>query len=199
VVAVSKFQDDTFWYSSANRADIIIPWGLENSVFTEVERDIHLLGAGSLIELKNYDLFIRLVKRLNANFPDLKCVIAGDGEEKFKLEKLVSDLSLEDNIQLAGNISREKLFELMNRSKILIHPSRFESFGYVFAEALINGMNILSRKTGAVVDSEKWITADSEEEFYHLAKKMLESNLNFKRINPFPLKKTVEMYADIYE
>jgi glycosyltransferase involved in cell wall biosynthesis len=87
----------------------------------------------------------------------------------------------------------------MQRSKIFIHPSKFEGSGYVFAEALANGLNIVSFNVGYAQPHPKWFIAGDEEDFMNITIKLLASKLDFNPVNPFPLAETVSRYALLYE
>jgi glycosyltransferase involved in cell wall biosynthesis len=112
---------------------------------------------------------------------------------------MVTQFNLEKNIEFKGNLERSKIMELMRRSKIFIHPSRYESFGYVFAEALVNGMTIISRRTGAAFECEKWFIAENDDDFCNLVSRLLSDKINYNSFNPFTLEKTVKAYREIYE
>jgi glycosyltransferase involved in cell wall biosynthesis len=102
------------------------------------------------------------------------------------------------NIEFTGLLSRKEIFELMKRSKIFVHPSKFEGSGYVFAEALTNGMNIVSFNVGYAKQSEKWFIAKDDIEFISLTQKLLSSELNFEPQNIFPISETVKNYHQLY-
>jgi hypothetical protein len=53
----------------------------------------------------------------------------------------------------------------MRRGKIFTHPSLFEGSGYVFAEALVNRMNVVSFNVGYAQKNSNWFIADNEEDF----------------------------------
>ncbi|MCW9097404.1 MAG: glycosyltransferase, partial [Ignavibacteriaceae bacterium] len=116
----------------------------------------------------------------------------------FELLKKAYDIAIEKNIELIGLLSRTEIFELMQRSMILVHPSTFEGFGYVFAEALINGMNIVSFNVGCTQNHLKWFIAKDEQDFINIAQDLLKTTLDFVPVNLFPLDETVESYASIY-
>ncbi len=130
--------------------------------------------------------------------PDIKCILAGTGSEEAKLKSFINEKELNDNIKLTGLISRKEILELMQRSKILLHPSTFEGFGFVFAEALSSGMNIVSFDVGATVKNSKWFIAKDEEDFFSITAKLVSSKLDFTPVNIFPIKEMVEQYASIY-
>jgi glycosyltransferase involved in cell wall biosynthesis len=87
----------------------------------------------------------------------------------------------------------------MQRSKIFVHPSKYEGFGYVFVEALANGMNIVSFNVGYAQPHRKWFIAVDEEDFINVTINLLSSKLDFSPVNLFPLDETVHRYASLYE
>lgn len=199
IIAISGNQADEFQRRLNRKADDIIHWGINDQTQYNLERDIDLLAVGSLIPLKNYSLLIRALEGLKTLKPDIKCILAGTGPEEAKLKSLTNEKVLNENIIFTGLITRREILKLMQRSKILIHPSSFEGFGYVFAEALVNGMYIVSFNVGAVKESHKWFIAKNEKEFINIVKNLLPLKLDFKPINLFPLIETVEQYASIYK
>jgi len=54
---------------------------------------------------------------------------------------------------LTGYIEREKIPSLYSIMDIYIHAARYEPFGFVIAEAMLNGAPILSTKTGSALDA----------------------------------------------
>lgn len=51
---------------------------------------------------------------------------------------------------------RAEMLKLMARSRVLVHPSRYESQGYVFLEALMQGMSVVSYPVSIASPSERW-------------------------------------------
>ncbi len=198
IIALSKIQADEFLRLTGRRIAEIIHWGIDDQNFQSAERDIDLLAVGSLIPLKNYSLFISLIAELKKAYPDLKCKLVGTGPELSKLMNLAKEKGISENIEFTGLLSRSEIFKLMQRCKIFVHPSTFEGSGYVFAEALVNGMNIVSFNVGYAQKHPKWFIAKNEEDFLYTVKKLLSASLNYNSVNLFPLKETVERYASIY-
>ena len=198
IVALSKNQSDLYFNLTNNNADEIIHWGIDDIPVSNCERNIDLLAVGSLITLKNYSLFIKLVEKTRSKIPDIKCILVGTGPEELGLKQLAKEKGLEKNINFAGILNRSEIFKLMQRSKILIHPSKFEGSGYVFAEVLANGLSIVSFNVGYAREHPKWFIAKDEQDFISITKKIVTSELDFKPVNLFPLKETVIRYASLY-
>lgn len=198
IVALSQNQSKQFFHLTNRIPDEIIHWGIDDQNFKNAERDIDLLAVGSLIPLKNYSLLMRLIAELkNTNF-NLKCKLVGTGPELEKLKALAKKKGISENIEFTGLLSRTEIFELMQRSKIFIHPSTFEGSGYVFAEALVNGMNIVSFNVGYAQKHPKWFIANDESEFKKITKRLLSAELEFNPVNIFPMRDTINKYASIY-
>lgn len=198
IIALSQNQSDQFLQLTNRKVDDIIHWGIDDQNFEHAERDIDLLAVGSLIPLKNYSLFIRLIAELKNNKPKLKCKLVGAGPELSTLKTLSNEKGIRDNIEFTGLLSRQEIFKLMQRSKIFVHPSTFEGSGYVFAEALVNGMNIVSFNVGYAQKHPKWFIAKDEQDFIDISINLLSSKLDFVAVNFFPLVETVNRYASLY-
>jgi len=142
-------------------AHIITP-GIDPTQFTHnvPERNIDVLGVGSLIPLKQYEIFIQIIATLKEKFPFINTVISGSGPEEEKLKTLIATYKLEKNIALIGEIPHEEVLLLMKRSKIFLHPSNYEGFGVVCIEALYAGAHVISfsKPMNAAIDQWHIVT-----------------------------------------
>ncbi|MDR3696848.1 glycosyltransferase [Mucilaginibacter sp.] len=131
-----------YWVS----AQQIIPVGIDTSMFgpAPAKRDIDILGAGSLIPLKRYDIFVEAIAFLKSYFPNIKAVICGKGPEMDNLKTLAASLNLENNLLFTGELPQKEVLALMQRSKLFLHPSAYEGFGSVLSEALYAGAHVVS-------------------------------------------------------
>jgi len=124
----------------------VIPVGIDTSLFGEApaKRDIDILGAGSLIPLKQYEVFVEAISILKEFFPGIKAVICGKGPEWDNLQAMAQKLDLKDNLSFAGELPHADVLALMQRSKVFLHTSGYEGFGAVLAEALYAGAHVVS-------------------------------------------------------
>jgi glycosyltransferase involved in cell wall biosynthesis len=123
----------------------VIPPGIDTSQFIGKSlKDIDLLAAGSLIPLKSYEIFINLVRSIKERLPAVKAILIGEGPERAKLEAMIRESGLENNLSLTGEIPYSDVLRLMQRSKVFIHPSSYEGFGMVCLEALAAGAHVIS-------------------------------------------------------
>ncbi|MDP9079249.1 MAG: glycosyltransferase family 1 protein [Bacteroidota bacterium] len=124
----------------------VIPVGIDTSLFDMVHhrREIDILGAGSLIPLKQYDVFIEAISYLKEFTPDIKAVICGNGPDMNGLRLMARTKGLSENIVFKGELPHKEVLRLMQRSKIFLHPSSYEGFGAVLSEALYSGAQVVS-------------------------------------------------------
>ncbi|MCH8034756.1 MAG: glycosyltransferase [Bacteroidetes bacterium] len=200
IVALSKNQAGLFGDIMKRNVDVTIPWGIDNNdyVISVNARIIDILGVGSLIPVKRFEQFVRVIKRLKETHHKINALLIGSGKEKDNLENIIASNNLKENIKLTGEVNRSLVIDYMSQSKILLHTSIYESFGYVFAEALASGMYIVSYNVGAANKSDKWLVAKTEDEIISHITLLLNSKLFFKPINLFPIQNTIAQYEMLY-
>lgn len=106
------------------------------------------LYAGRLVARKNVDLIISAARRLNDD--GIAVLIAGDGEERERLESLAGDAQ---NIVFAGRIEPSELPVYYAVSDVLVLPAAQEPWGLVVNEAMASGLAVIAhRHCGSAVD-----------------------------------------------
>lgn len=196
-IALSDFQQRVFFENYKIKTEII-PWGIcPGSFHHSNEKTIDFIGVGSLISLKNHELFIDVIYKINQKRP-IKSILIGDGVLKEKLQEKINSLQLENVITLKGKLDYEETLKYISKSKILLHTSNYESFGLVFAEALQSKTMIVSRKIGCFFPSANWAIANTETEIMVSCKNLLSKSFSEKEKNPFTIEKTVQHYLAIY-
>lgn len=147
LIAMSDFLKDEFSKNYGILPEHVMENGINANTFPELntgERAIDVFGAGSLIPLKNYRLFLELIAELKQDYPQIRAQIAGGGEEQESLQNLVRELGLESNVTLLGPKSHSETLMLMNQSKVFLHTSHYEGNSTVLMEALYSGCRVMS-------------------------------------------------------
>ena len=111
-------------------------------------RDVDILTVGSLTPVKRTEDVIEVAARLVHRHPDLSVEIVGDGPERAKLERRIRAAGLGDHVVLRGHLPRGDVLRLMRRTRVLLHPSEYESQGFVFLEAAASGAFVVCRDVG---------------------------------------------------
>jgi glycosyltransferase involved in cell wall biosynthesis len=197
-VAVSQFQRRELLNRTGYDVHEVIAWGIEPPQIRGYGvRDIDVLGVGSLTDVKDFGTFLDVVALARQAFPNLVCRVAGDGPQREMLEGKLRRLGLERNVTFLGRIARERVFDLMHRSRVLLHTSTFESFGLVFAEASACGVQIVSRPVGIAEPALTWATCNEPTEMADALCRFLHAP-NFIPRNLYTLEGTVSAYRNIY-
>lgn len=163
---------------SYKNADKIIAVG--NGLKKEIEelsgrKDIKVIG--NLVDLALFD--IRNVKRENDEFTffsvaflegekgfdtliksfaksfknkDVRLVIGGDGSQKEWLREIAKNENVENQVTFTGALSREEVAKWMNKCDVFVLPSRYETFGVVYIEALASGKPVIGAFNGGAED-----------------------------------------------
>ena len=85
---------------------------------------IRLLCLGRLVEWKGFDNALTSFARLRPEFPDLELTIAGDGEDRERLESIAGELGVSEFVDFVGWVQPNSVWEVMNQHSIVLMPSR---------------------------------------------------------------------------
>jgi glycosyltransferase involved in cell wall biosynthesis len=146
LIAISDFLADEFFKNYLIRPRHIIPAGIDTRWFgkKELQREIDIIGVGSLIPLKQFDIWLKVVAKLVQVFPNLKATLIGKGPEMNRLIALAGSLGIENHVRFEGELPHEEVLLYMQRSRLLLHTSGYEGFGLVMTEALYAGCAVVS-------------------------------------------------------
>ncbi len=178
LVALSDFIAAEFDKNYGMRPGHVIPLGIELAMFhnVAVERTIDLIGVGSLIPLKQYEVFIEVVHEVKKQMPDITAVICGKGPQNENLEDRITQLELKGTVKLKGELGHQHAIDLMQQSKILLHTSEYEGFGTVMAEALYAGAKVISFVQPMNEEIENWYIAKDKKEMVDIAVRLLQNS-----------------------
>lgn len=201
MIALSDFLADEFYKNYKIIPSHVIPAGIDPAQFSKNnhKKDIDILGVGSLIELKQYHVFIQIILRLTHIFQNLKVVLCGKGIEENSLKNLVKATKLEQIISFTGELPHSEVLSLMQRSKLLLHPSSYEGFGMVCLEALYSGAQVISFCNPVKQKIEHWHIVKTEEEMISKSIELLQSNSpDFTPVAPFTMDETVKKIMALF-
>lgn len=102
------------------------------------KREHMILSIGRLSFQKNFTTLIAAFAQLKDEFPEWRLLIIGEGEEREKLERLISNLNLQHCIMLPGKSAT--IQPLYDSASIFCLPSLWEGFPNALAEALSSGL-----------------------------------------------------------
>ncbi len=93
----------------------------------------YLLNVGRLTKQKNQIILIHAFSKILPKFNDLYLFIAGQGEDKQKLQREINTLKVNKNIFLIGHI--ENIYPLIKNAIAVVSPSLWEDPGAVMIES----------------------------------------------------------------
>lgn len=93
---------------------------------------------------KHLDRVIAAMAELRHTHPQAVLLIAGDGDDRPRLQHLTKQLGLEDVVLFPGRIAEEELADHFRLATAFVLPSDKEGFGIVFLEALGSGCPVLA-------------------------------------------------------
>lgn len=88
---------------------------------------------------KGHDALLAAWSSVRARVPDARLVIAGDGDDRSRLEAAAASMGVADAVQFVGRVSDVELERWYRRCAFFVLPSTNEGFGLVFLEAMRAG------------------------------------------------------------
>lgn len=148
----------------------VLPMGIDLTLFHPAMRDESLrqqfsingpflLFVGRLTEVKGLHYLLQAMPEIVREYPDVKLLIIGDGEERNHLQRLAGTLGLlRAHAVFVGALPHKELPRYMATADILIGPSISangglqEGFGLVFAEAMACQCAVVSSDLKGISD-----------------------------------------------
>ena len=109
-------------------------------------REIMLVSVMRLSVRKRAHVLIRLLPEIQRQCPPgrhLRLVIAGDGTQKPRLQRLVRRLGLQGVVEFPGILDQPAIADLLARSDIFVLPAIQEAFGLAALEARAAGLPVI--------------------------------------------------------
>ena len=196
--------------------------GIDREIFTydsNLERENILLSVGRIQEQKKQMEVLKFLDNFRKIDTNFLCYFVGGPSGKsgddylIELKNAVKELNLDSNVKFLGNLTQTEIKILMNKSKLLIHTSQFETFGLVAIEGNAMGVPVLTTNRGSLMEiiehknngyiSENLIDGKVND----FVKNLLTDDKKFNKISKYCLEKskkydwgsTSKELVDIYE
>ncbi len=115
-----------------------------------------MITVARLVPHKGQDMGIEALARLHGEFPDLRYVLVGTGQDESRLQALAAQRGVSDRVIFAGALSDNELSEAYATSTVYAGLSRLdkginvEGFGISFVEASASGIPVVAGDSGGV-------------------------------------------------
>ena len=146
----------------AKRADLLARYGLTG------RRVVLTMGRMDARErYKGHDEILDALPALARHVPDVAWLVAGDGDDRPRLEDRARSLGVADRVVWAGYVPDAEKRDTLRLADVFAMPGRGEGFGIVYLEALAcgvpavastadaSGEALLDGALGAVVDPDR--------------------------------------------
>jgi glycosyltransferase involved in cell wall biosynthesis len=136
---------------------------------TPAHAGIEILFAGRFEHRKGIDVLLAAIPRILAAEPSVRFTLIGhDPGQRYQAEFIATNPSLaSERVRFLGKVSAEKLRAAYRSCDIFVGPSRYESFGLIYVEAMAWAKPVVACASGGtvevVVDGETgWLVAPGE-------------------------------------
>jgi glycosyltransferase involved in cell wall biosynthesis len=116
---------------------------------------------------KGLDEMLEILPELLAEEKNLSYLIAGDGDDKQRLERKAVSLGVDKHVVFAGRVPEAEKADHYRVADVFVMPGRQEGFGFVFLEAMASGIPVVASSLDgsreAVLDGELGELADPDD------------------------------------
>jgi len=155
--------------------------GVDRELFSpdlSVKKENIFLSIGRIQEQKGQLETLEFLNNFKKIENDFKCIFVGGPSGKYgneyldNLKQTVEDFNLDKHVKFLDSLPQTKIIELLNKSKLLIHTSQFETFGLVAIEANTMGVPVLTTNNGSLME-----IIENNKNGY-LSEKLIDGNVN---------------------
>ena len=163
-----------------NKIKKITP-GVDRKIFIpdlSVEKENIILSIGRIQEQKGQLQTIEFLNNFKKIQNDFKCYFVGGPSGKHgneylhELKQTIKDFKLDKHVEFLGDLPQTEIIELFKKAKLLIHTSKFETFGLVAIEANTMGVPVLTTNNGSLME-----IIENNKNGY-LSENLIDSNVN---------------------
>lgn len=166
--------------------------------YNKIKKDLNisieskvLFYAAELNENKNQQLLIKGMKSIVSEYEHAVLLLAGDGNKKYELNKLIIESGLKDHVFLLGQ--RNDISDLLKISDIIVSSSKREGLPVNLIEGLASGLPAVVTdcrgNRDLINDLENGFLYKNEKEFVLRVKQLLKDKKLYKKISENNIKK----------
>ncbi|MCC2673523.1 MAG: colanic acid biosynthesis glycosyltransferase WcaL [Ramlibacter sp.] len=157
VAAISSFGRSQLyrWIPHAHWPKVkVVRCGVDEA-FTQAVHDVPpasrmVVCVGRLCEQKGQMLLLSAAREMARRGEDFELVLAGDGEMRAELERLIDAYQLRDRVRITGWVSGQQVRELLLQARALILPSFAEGLPVVIMEAMALGRPVITTSIAGI-------------------------------------------------
>ncbi len=113
------------------------------------------MGDEAQLHKKGIDLLLEAWAEIAEKYPNAKLIIGGGGKASEKVVEWINRYNISDSVELIGALSRDEVAMQMQQCDCFALPSRYETFGVVYIEAMACGKPVIAAANGGPDDFVK--------------------------------------------
>lgn len=133
----------------------IIHCGVDPDLFKPVAhagKGTRLLTVGRMASVKGMPVLLDAIRQLQANHPDIKLTVVGDGPERKDFERRAGELGISDRVDFVGYQSQSQVRERLAGTDLFVLPSFAEGVPVVLMEAMAAGVPVVTTRIAGVAE-----------------------------------------------
>lgn len=166
-----------------------------------VEKKYDLIFLGRLTDSKNPKLLLEIFKDLISKRSNIAIAVVGAGDQFESFKESIHKNNLQDNIEMYGFM--ENPYPVLNASKIMILPSKWEGYGLVAVESLSLGVPVICSGVGGlkdIVNTSCGMICEDKNDYIEEIVRLLEDSVYYGRKSKIAIAKSHEIgNIDLYK
>lgn len=127
---------------------------------------------------KGMDMLMKAWAKVALKHPEARLIVGGGGKALEKVIKWTKEYQITNSVECLGALDRSQVVEQMQLCDCFVLPSRYETFGVVYIEAMACGKPVIAVKNGGPDDfvhefNGILIQPDQKEELVQALEKMI--------------------------
>lgn len=131
---------------------IQLPKNIKRKNLNQPIEKIHVLYVGRFEYRKGIDILLEAIPLVLENMNNISFTLVGrdpDHTYQYKFQNTWGS-KFDDNVTFAGTVDSEILHNMYQNCDFFVAPSRYESFGLIYVEAMSYAKSVIGCKTGGV-------------------------------------------------
>jgi glycosyltransferase involved in cell wall biosynthesis len=110
---------------------------------------------GRLKKYKGVDQFLRAIADVRRYYPQMRAIVIGDGDDRPRLERLATELELQETVKFTGYVSEARKVELLQEMWFGVTTSSKEGWGLTVLETNACGTPVIASDVPGLRDAVK--------------------------------------------
>lgn len=149
--------------------------------FVEIPKNT-IVSAGRLIPEKGFDVLIQSFAKILEKNPEMNLMILGEGNERNKLEKLISELNLHQKVILKGYVNN--VYPYFKKAKVCVVSSIREGFPNVLLQMMSQNERVISTDCAGGITELKGvlvINPNDIDSLFHTIQMIISTEANHRK------------------